>query len=720
MKVYLIKASSGSEFSKYKAKTGGPPQNIFSTAACTPSHFDIDMCDETIGMEVNFKSSAEVVAIFMSTPDALRAYEIADKFRSSGKTIVLGGLHTKFMQDEAAQHADTLLIGEVEGIWEELLEDVIKGNLKEKYERTEALDLSMLKAYPSNIIPVSKYNYTWSVVVSRGCIHNCDFCLVPRFSESYRYRPIENIVEEVKQLKKLGVEWVELHSDTLTANRKYIIDLLKALAPLNMNFYGETTIMIAKDLELLRVAQKAGLKALLFGIETPSLEALKEQGKGFVKPENIKNYIQTIKQHGIQVWGDFLFGFDAHDTSIFKSTLEFIKDIGVDEAFPHLIIPFPGSETYRRLDKENRILTNDWSKYEGSNAVFQPQKMTNIELEQGLLWVWEKLYYKTGGKEPKFKINPETSTKRHIFRNSLTHWRSILALLLIGGGILFNIYWIWGLFFLFWAINDIKNKTTYLLEEVSRKRSPVLYWIIVLMWLLLSLWSLSSIPIDSILQTDISNNKIEIIKGLSENITIENKKEVQNIATYNQAKSLSHLDQVVNPNEDNQETIIESEGILEDNIEMKDDEVKTDSTTQVKNKHFGSTLSLPSSWEYQESKGALSYTLSASNEDESGYFLLTGYDYQGRHKLEKHVNYMEEEFSKEIPEICFKDFEESISNKNTIDRIYRGDFNNYPLTCHVSYFMYNNYAYTILGIYANSDLETAEIISQIFASFSLQ
>ncbi|MCL3780884.1 radical SAM protein [Prolixibacteraceae bacterium JC049] len=390
MKVYLIKASSGSEYSKYKAETGGPPQNIFSAAAATPEYIDIEMTDETIGMKTNFRSKADVVAIFMSTPDALRAYEIADKFRAKGKAVVLGGLHTHFMQDEAKTHADSLLIGEVEEIWEELLNDFQNGTLKVKYQRKTPFDLAKLKPYPTHLIPVSKYNYTWSVVVSRGCPFKCDFCLVHQFFPKYQLRSIDTIVDEVKALKRLGVEWVELHSDNLTQDRTYAIKLFEALAPLKMNFYGETTILIAKDEELLAAAKKAGLKALLFGIETPSEEALKGQGKAFVKPKEIKEYVKTVKSYGIEVWGDFLFGFDEHDSEIFQETLDFVKLINVDRVFPHLMIPFPGSDTYKRLESEGRILTKDWSKYDGGYAVYQPGKLTPEDLEAGLYWFWEK------------------------------------------------------------------------------------------------------------------------------------------------------------------------------------------------------------------------------------------------------------------------------------------------------------------------------------------
>jgi len=390
MKIYLIKASAGSDYSKYKAETGGLPQNIFAAAAATPDHYEIEMVDETIGMKTDFDSDADLIVIFMSTPDAYRAYEISNTFYEKGKTIVLGGLHTKFNQTEAAEHAHALIIGEVENYWQKLLSDFEQGQLKARYESQEPVDLSRLKPYPTDLIPPSQYDYTWSVVVTRGCPFQCEFCLVHEFFDKFQLRPIENIVEELRQLKALGVEWVELHSDNLTHNKAYAMQLFEAIAPLNMKFYGETTVLIARDQELLAAAQKAGLKAVLLGIETPSAEALKSQKKAFVKPDKMKEYIAIIKQHGIEVWGDFLFGFDEHTPEIFQQTLDFVKEIEVDKVVPHFMIPFPGSETFRKLDAAGRILTKDWSQYDGSHAVYQPKNMSTTELEEGVYWIWEK------------------------------------------------------------------------------------------------------------------------------------------------------------------------------------------------------------------------------------------------------------------------------------------------------------------------------------------
>ncbi len=492
MKVYLIKASGGSSYSEYKAETGGPPQNIFAAAAAMPDGTEIEMCDETIGMKTNFKSDADVVAVFMSTPDAYRAYEITKKFRENGKATILGGLHTYFFQSEAAQNAETLIVGESEGLWQDIFKDIEHKSLQAIYKRTSQLDLAELKPYPTHLIPVSKYNWTWSVVVSRGCPMHCDFCLVHKFFDKFTLRPIANIVEEVNALKKQGVEWVELHSDNLTHNKKYALELFEALAPLKMNFYGETTILIANDKDLLAAAQKAGVKTLLFGIETPSEEALKEQGKGFVKPEKIKEYVQIVKGYGIEVVGDFLFGFDAHDTSIFDETFDFIKEVGVDTAYPHLMIPFPGSETYNKLDKEGRILTKDWSKYDGTHAVYSPSKMSPEELENG---TW-KVYKACEKWNAKNKTIPQEANTGKISNQTKKiskniKWKTLIALLLLPPTFYFNLVnFYFAALFIIWSLQGIKNRNAFFLDNISRDESPVLFWIITGLWLILSLWSL--------------------------------------------------------------------------------------------------------------------------------------------------------------------------------------------------------------------------------------
>lgn len=479
MKALLIKASSGSAYSEYKKMTGGPPQSVFSTAACTPSDIDIDIVDETIGMKVDYRSNASIVVIFMSTPDALKAYEISQKFKKLNKVVVLAGLHTAFNQSEALSYCDSIMIGETEGIWQDLIQDFKQSTLKQVYKRKTPYDLTDLKPYPTRIIPIKRYNHTWSVVVSRGCPYRCSFCLIPKFAETYRLRPIQNIIDEINNC---DADWIELHSDNLTANKEYALELFAALKPLNRKFYAETTILIAKDLELLQAAKDAGIKSMLFGIETMSKQALKDQGKSFVQPDKMKEYVKRIQLYDIAVTSDFLFGFDAHDKDIFKDTLDYIKDIGFDEVHLHLIIPFPGSKTYEDLDGEGRILTKDWSKYDGTNVVYQPKMMSKEDLENGTFWIWKETE----------KLKKKTTSFEYLSFGSNIPWKSISALIVLSLSLYFQIYFIWALLFLLWAIKDIYKQNTYLLEVIHKKDHPILYWLIVTMWIALALGSLST------------------------------------------------------------------------------------------------------------------------------------------------------------------------------------------------------------------------------------
>ncbi|WP_062260470.1 B12-binding domain-containing radical SAM protein [Endozoicomonas arenosclerae] len=379
MKIVLIKASAPSEFKEYKKTRGGPPQSIFSAAAATPDHHELEMFDETIRAVKPGKIKADLVVLFFSTPDAIRSYELAQVFRDKGIQVIVAGLHATFMKNEAAQYADAVLTGESENVWLEILADAEKRQLKPLYQGTQ-VDLATINPYPTDLIHHSDYDGIWSVLVSRGCRHKCSFCLVPGMLGNTRYRPVQDIVDEISQL---DTDWLELHADNLTDNREYALQLFKALEPLEINWVGETTIKIADDPELLEAAARSGLRYLLIGIETPSKAALKYSGKGFVKAENIKEQIQRLHNYGIIVDSAAILGFDEHDTRIFRESAEFFDEVGVDVCVPVIMIPFPGSRVYEQLEKEGRILTHDWSQYDGSHAVYEPKAMSARELEKG-------------------------------------------------------------------------------------------------------------------------------------------------------------------------------------------------------------------------------------------------------------------------------------------------------------------------------------------------
>lgn len=486
MKAYLIKASAKGAFKDYKRSMGGPPQNIFSTAAATPDDVALEMTDETVDMRVNFRTDADVIAIFMSTPDALRAYEIADRFRRRNKVVVLGGLHTSALPEEALSHADAVMIGETEGIWEALLEDVKRGCLQPRYQRTEPIDLSCLNPYPTDLIPADRYEGVWSVVVSRGCPYRCNFCTVPSLLGKIRYRPVDDVIAEIKAC---GCQYVELHADNLLIDREYAETLFNALIPLGITWMGETSINLARDEALLALAAKSGLKYVLIGLETPSKSVLKETGKTFVKPEQVKEKIALFTQHGVEVDSSFIFGFDENTSDIFNETYDYVRQIGIQSIHSVLLIPFPGTPVYRQLEAEGRILTRDWSKYDGVHAVFQPKQMSVETLESGAYWFHRQINQLKKGVVDR---DAKASRNRISLADAVStvKWKTLLAMLFLAVAMWMGWSEAWGLLFLFWCGVAIRNREAFLVERIRYCDSPILFVIIVGFWSMAGLFTL--------------------------------------------------------------------------------------------------------------------------------------------------------------------------------------------------------------------------------------
>ncbi|MCH4889671.1 radical SAM protein [Acidaminobacter sp. JC074] len=479
VKVCVIKASAKSEFKDYKKSMLGLPQNIFSLAACTPDYVTLQMVDETVGVKVDFQTQADIVMIMFHTPDAIRAYELADKFKAKGKTVVLGGLHTSFMSQEALSHAHAILVGECEGIWEELLEDYLNGQLKSKYERDFVFDLKDLKPYPTDILPTELYDYSWTVTVSRGCPNKCSYCTVHKFFPSYRKRPIADIVEEIKNAP---TDFIELKADNLTIDRNYCLELFKALEPLDIIWMTALEPEFAEDKELVDAAAKSGMRVVLLGIETPSREALKDNNKGHLALEKVKEQIAYLHDLDVEVDSAMLFGFDEHDKTIFAETLEYALDIDLDITHGVVPIPFPGTELYKSLSEAGRIETRDWSKYDGTRLVFKHPNFTDKELYEKTYW-YEKEFIKRHKKRD-FKWKHRWDNKPVKTKSTQPiKWKTISAILLVIGAILFEMPMLFGLLYIFWAILDIKTGHAYIIEDISRHDNPILFWIIVILWM---------------------------------------------------------------------------------------------------------------------------------------------------------------------------------------------------------------------------------------------
>lgn len=387
MKVYIIKASTKGLFKDYKKAMGAPPQSIYSLAAATPEWVEVELIDETSEGPADTSLKVDLVAIFMSTPDACHGYELADKFRERNIPVVFGGLHASFLPEEALEHGDAVMCGETEPLWPQLLEDLWQDKMQRMYRCDKPVSLTKLGRYPHQFIDLNSYDGLGSVVVSRGCKFKCNFCTVHRFFPEFRYRPVGEIVDEIKDA---GLEYIELHADNLIADRDYAMELFAALKQLDIKWMAEATLNMAEYPEILEAAAESGLFYLLVGLETSSQEALTAAGKNFIKVDRAKQNIARMHEFGIAVDSAMIFGFDQHTPDIFEQSLEFIHDIELDYCDSVILTPFPGTLLYQQYEREDRLLTKDWSKYDCSTAVFQPAQMTPQQLEEGAQWFQER------------------------------------------------------------------------------------------------------------------------------------------------------------------------------------------------------------------------------------------------------------------------------------------------------------------------------------------
>jgi radical SAM superfamily enzyme YgiQ (UPF0313 family) len=690
MKAYLIKASAPGPFKEYKKATGGPSQNIFSVAATTPAGVELEMCDETIGMKPKLNIKADIVALFFHTPDAVHAYKLADKYRAKGITVILGGLHPTFLPQEAQKHADALLIGEAEGTWEELLQDYQQDQLKPLYVLDQPVDLATVKPYPIDLIPPSKYNYVWSVLVSRGCVHRCEYCAVPPFfNGKYRLRPIENIVAEIKALPE-GC-WVELHADHLAANRDYSLELFKALKPLGVNWVGESTILMVDDDELLQAASESGCKQLLIGIETPSQAALNDAGKEFVAPDQIRDKIRRFHEFGIEVTSSMIFGFDSHTPEIFQETLDFCRHVEIDEVEAVLLIPFPGTPLYQRLKDEGRILDDNWANYDGSNVVFQPKKMTVEELNEGSDWFWREIQKPVvqknspDGDNNRKPSGPAKAPRLTSGGNPFRYWKSMLALVCIAIALVFDLYWIWGVLFVIWAVQDFRNGYTHLLDNIPRSDSPILYWTVVLLWLGLGIWVLV-------------------------------------LSTTPYLSSYADTGPVVERQLQPAAPVLPKKKIPAPTI--KPEAIKP--LVSYQNQRFDFTVSVPEKWQASEKIAKDSVTFDFQNPSQSGTLTVLATDLKGPFPLKDFILYMEKEISKEMPFVNSGNMTKALAPAamkdcgNTLTfREYQGEYQDYPIKALIGYGVKAKNGYIMLATHGISDAQMKQKLHEIIGSFKL-
>jgi len=360
-------------------------------AALTSKKHTVSLIEGPID-NINYDKEWDVVGISCTTPYAYTAYEIADEFRKRGRFVVLGGWHPSTMPNEAKEHADSVVIGEAEETWPQLLDDFEKRKTKSFYFQERPAEPSLIPHPQSDIYP--KGTTLGGVQATRGCPYGCEFCIDTNreYIRKFRMRPVENVIKDIRMIPS---KIFFFYDNSLTINPEYSKELFKNMKDMNKKFGAFANIdLLSKDDEFLKLASEAGCISLTIGFESICQESLKESGK---KTNLVNQYMAAIKKihdYNITITGTFVFGFDHDTLDIFDRTDEFINVSEIDAPVDHILTPYPGTPLFNRLEREGRILTKDWTKYTTRDVVFQPKNMTPKELLDNTIKL-RRRWYKT-------------------------------------------------------------------------------------------------------------------------------------------------------------------------------------------------------------------------------------------------------------------------------------------------------------------------------------
>lgn len=368
---------------------------IPTLAALTPPDWEVKIMDENIE-PIDFDSPTDLVGISVRTMFAKRAYEIASRFREKGVKVVLGGIHTSMLPEEASRYADSIVVGEAEHVWHELIRDFKNGGLKKIYKSTFHPDLSVNPMPDRSLMKNDKY-LLHVVQTTKGCPFFCDFCSVHAFDGTkIRHRSIEQVMADIKATQHDRIrerkKAIFFADDNIVADRKYAKEFFRELAPLNIGWSCQASINVSKDDEILDLMAKSGCGGILIGFESIAEDNLRQMNKKINLTQDFSTAINKIHSHGIAVQGSFIVGHDNDTQESFQRLADFINKNNVLFALISILTPFPGTGLFHRMEKEGRLLNKDWERYDSKTVVFKPKNMTPRELKKGFIHVYREVY----------------------------------------------------------------------------------------------------------------------------------------------------------------------------------------------------------------------------------------------------------------------------------------------------------------------------------------
>ena len=369
-----------------------PTLALTSIAAATPPEWEVRYWDENLLQGPPPRDPfPEVVGITVHLTFANRAYELARWYRSRGSVVVLGGLHATSCPDEVATHADAVAVGEGVEIWPRILSDVQQGCLKPIYRGSYARAYQLDPAPRRALLPRQSFLTTTSIIATRGCHSRCGFCYLSTegLHMPYQMREPRQVAAEIREDRQPYSVFVD---NNLGSRPKYLLELCRALAPLEIIWSAAVSIDVTDDPRLIREMAISGCTGVFVGLESLSPDNIREAGKKSPLPCEYGRRVRLLHEHGIQVNGSFVLGFDHDGPEVFERTVDWVEEHRLECATFHILTPYPGTPLFRQLEKEGRLLHRNWNLYDTAHVVFRPLRMTPEELAEGYEWCYRRLF----------------------------------------------------------------------------------------------------------------------------------------------------------------------------------------------------------------------------------------------------------------------------------------------------------------------------------------
>ncbi|KAA3621962.1 MAG: radical SAM protein [Bacteroidetes bacterium] len=390
MRVHLIMPNIGysinrsGKYADFKDNARMEPLQLAAIAGVTPPDIELEMYDERCE-ELPYDTDVDLVAISVEIFAARRAYQIAQKYREMGVKVLLGGIHVSMVPDEAAEYADSILIGDGENIWQQVLEDLKNGALKAIYRG--AVSCPAPGVYPDrSIYKGKKYLPLGLLQFGRGCYYGCSFCAISKYFDKQHYRRrVDEVIREIEQMDKKFLFFVD---DNIVADIDAAKELFRALIPYNIKWVGQASIDMTRDKELMRLMEKSGCVGHVIGFEAVTQKGLKllKKSPNIKEFNNYDEQIKILRDYGIQSWAAFTLGHDNEDMDSIKTTLDFALHHKFGFAAFNILMPYPSTPLYLQLEKEDRLLfKGKWwldEDYRFNHAAFIPKNLSPDELTE--------------------------------------------------------------------------------------------------------------------------------------------------------------------------------------------------------------------------------------------------------------------------------------------------------------------------------------------------